>query len=1808
MMIDFPGYQILAKIYESSNSLVYRGHRESDNLPVILKILHEDYPPPEKLTRYKQEFEITRSLNLPGVVKAYGLQNYQNTLAMILEDFGGESLRILMSSQKFTFLGFLTLAIKITESLGELHSANVIHKDINPSNVVVNPLTGQVKLIDFSISSILTRETPTLTNPSVLEGTLAYMSPEQTGRMNRTLDYRTDFYSLGVTFYEILTHQLPFTATDPMELVHCHIAKQPVPPHLVNPDVPKVISEIVMKLLAKAAEDRYQSAYGLKADLENCLNQLQVTGYIADFALGSQDIADKFQIPQKLYGREREVETLLEAFERVSQGTTEIMLVAGYSGVGKSALVQEIYKPITRKYGYFVSGKFDQLQRSIPYSAIVSAFSELVRLLLTETEAQLEAWRQKLTHALGPNGQIIIDVIPEVEWIIGPQSPVAELGPTETQNRFNQVFQNFIRVFCQPEHPLAIFLDDLQWADSATLKLIDLIVTDPQIKHLFLIGAYRDNEVSSTHPLTIVIDSLVQENVTVNQINLVPLKLEKVTQLIADTLHSDREGIKPLAELTLRKTEGNPFFVNEFLKTLYQENLLTFTTPQSGGIGRWQWDIAQIEAIAITDNVVDLMIRKLRKLPEATQQVLRLVACLGNQFDLNTLSLIYEKESFETFQDLLPAIQIGLIQATSELEATEAEAINSPLLILNYKFLHDRVQQAAYTLIDDDRKKVVHLRIGRLLLASTPVEYRSERIFELIDHLNIGRSLIQDKGELLELATLNLEAAKKAKDATAYVAAREYLTAAMEGLGPEIWQESYDLALALHKERAEIEHLNSNFEESEQFIQITLEQVHSLLEKTEIYNLLLIQYTLQGKSEEAIAAAKTALSLLGLEIPETDIGAAIGTELAEAKSNLGDLPISELYHKPEMASPENKIALKLLNNLLPSAYFRSAELWTLVALKAVNLSLKYGDAPESAPCYGTYGILLTSIFGDYKSAYEFGVVSLKLSEKWRRLDLKCKVCSTLANALNFWFKPLKESNYLNNEGYQAGLDSGDLQFAGYILNYKATNFFFQGRNLSQILSELPGYLQFTQKSKNQMATDTIQGLEFILLNLRKLTEHKLAFSTETLDDAVFQSNCEQNQNFYSLCIYQILKLQILYLYGEFQEALKLVETIEKNLQFVTGIFVSTEFNFYNSLLLAALYPTATAEEQQRYLEKIESNQKSLKIWAENSAENFLHKLLFVEAEVARALGQFETALDLYEQAISTARENDFIQHESLINERVALFWVERNKPKYVKVHIRDAYFGYQRWGAIRKTEELETQYPQFCSPSRSPIRLPGQDIVSVIHTSTGSRSEVLDLGTVMKASQAISSEIVLDKLLSSLMRILIENAGAQKGFLLLPKEEGLQIAAQASVTQEQVVIRDSALKEAGEDLPIAIIHYVERTLTDVVLGHAANDGRFSSDSYVVNQQLKSILCTPIVNHGQLIGILYLENNLIVGAFTPERLEVLRLLSSQTAISLENALLYASMEQKVQQRTQELNDKNERLSKALQELRKTQAQLIQTEKMSGLGQMVAGIAHEINNPISFIYGNIEHANNYIQDIFNLLRAYQQEVPQPSAQIQTIIDRIDLDFLIEDLQNLLESMQVGAERIRNIILSLRNFSRLDEASMKPVDIHSGIDSTVMLLQPRLRAEGDRTEIEIRREYSELPKITCYASQLNQVFMNILTNAIDAIDEVRKQASDRSFDPIITIRTEALDDRHIKIQIIDNGPGMPEDVQKRIFDPFFTTKPVGSGTGLGLSISYSIIVDSHGGQLSCVSLPGQGSEFIIQIPKQPQLLNGVQTKNSH
>ncbi|WP_346341643.1 serine/threonine-protein kinase PknK [[Phormidium] sp. ETS-05] len=785
-MIELSSYRISGQIHEGESSLVYRGQMIINNQPVIIKRLKYELPSPEKIARFKREYQITKHLNLPGVVEAYSLENQGSRWSIILEDFGGKSLAEQQLAGQIAIPEFLHLAMKITHILGEVHQRQVIHKDINPSNIVWNPTTDELKLIDFGISALISQEQSSFSNPHLLEGTLAYISPEQTGRMNRATDYRSDFYSLGVTFYQLLTGTLPFPSDDPLEVVHCHIAKQPPELQQIKPDIPPVIDQIILKLMAKNAEERYQSASGLKADLEECYCQWQTTGNIADFTLGTQDITDKFQISQKLYGRETEIRTLLAAGERVfAFGSSEMMLVSGYSGIGKSALVQEVHKPITQARGYFISGKFDQYQRNIPYSALLQALASLVRQLLTESSTEIAAWREKLLAAFGPNGRVIIEVIPEVELIVGSQPELPTLGPSETQNRFNLVFQNFIRVFCQKEHPLVIFLDDLQWADRASLNLMQLLIAAPDSGYLLLIGAYRDNEVSPGHPLLLVLDEITSAGATINHLSLTALQLPHLTELLEDTLNTRPEAVQPLAELVLAKTGGNPFFAAEFLKSLHGEGLINFNRD----ISRWQWNLEHIQQQQITDNVVELMAAKVQKLPEATQQVLQIAACLGSHFDLETLVIAAAKSPQATAADLHPAIAAGFIIPLSDayklIEFTES----SLTAVIAFKFAHDRIQQATYSLIPHAHINPLHLRIGQLLLQQTPPENLEANIFDIINQLNFGTNLISTPEEKNHLAQLNLMAGKKAKAATAYQGALQYLTTGIELLSPRLGEQ-----------------------------------------------------------------------------------------------------------------------------------------------------------------------------------------------------------------------------------------------------------------------------------------------------------------------------------------------------------------------------------------------------------------------------------------------------------------------------------------------------------------------------------------------------------------------------------------------------------------------------------------------------------------------------------------------------------------------------------------------------------------------------------------------------------------------------------------------------------------------------------------------------------------------------------------------------------------------------------------------------------------------------------------------------------
>ncbi|MGL4503689.1 MAG: AAA family ATPase [Planktothrix sp.] len=1570
-MLKISGYRNLSAIYESDNSIVYRGLKESENQPVIIKVLKGEYPSLEQIARYKLEYEINQKLfQVEGVVKSYHLENYQNHWLIISEDFGGENLKAVSEELSRNLKLFLSIAIQVTQTLGKIHQANIIHKDLNPFNLVYNRETEQAKIIDFGISTLFSRENPTFKNPNVIEGTLAYMSPEQTGRMNRALDYRTDFYSLGVTFYELLTQQLPFPTQDALELVYCHIAKQPVSPREINPEIPEVVSALVMKLLAKTAEDRYQSAWGLASDLQNCLNQLEEMGRIQTFTLGENDSSSRFQISQKLYGREAEIELLLQASNRLNDpalnGGKEMMLISGYSGIGKSALVREIYKPLTQKHGYFISGKFDQLQRNIPYGAIAQAFATLIRQLLTETPEQIEQWRSQLVEALGVNAQIMVDLIGELELIIGTQPPVSPLPPGESQNRFNLVFQNFINVFTQKEHPLIIFLDDLQWADAASLKIIHQLMTRTDSQYFLLIGCYRDNEVSATDPLMLTVSEIRECGALVNKISLTPLGLSDISQLIADALKTETPEILPLAELVLQKTNGNPFFITEFLEKLYADHLLSFEV----NLRRWQWDINEIQSAKITDNVVELMVLKIQSLPEAAQKFIKLAACIGNQFNLLTLSLLDETPAQTIAHHLFDAVELGLIFTRSE-ESNWIDAGTEVSHLSNcYSFVHDRIQQAAYTLLDPESQRAIHLKIGRGLLKNTPEGERGANLFEIIDHLNIGQGLITEPEERIKLAQLNLSAGKKAQESTAYAAAWEYLQFGVSYLPEACWTEYYDLSLALHKQWAEVEYLKGNFEAAEELITLVLARSHTDLEKAKIYNLAIVQYTLQFKYAEGIAGGRKALQLLGIDLPQSDFQSALMLEIGTIEKELGDQEIASLIHHPQMTDPEQIIAIQLLVNLLAVSYIINLELYSIIVAKIVQTSLKYGHSRESAQGYSTYGFLMCC-FGNYLLGYEFGSLAAELSEQCNYPALKCKNYTVVGGLIYPWVKPLKASDSLLSEGYKAGWLSGEFQYIGYILQFQAIRLFCRGTHLPDAWTELSNFLAVTQETQNQWATDNILGFKIGLANLLGNTTDELTFEVEEISESAYLSNSQEHQSWQGICYYKIVKFAILYLYGAFAEALNLVPDIAQLIPTITGNIIVADYNFYHSLTLAALYPTASSSDSALYLQQLEANQTQMKIWAENCPETFHHKFLLVAAEIARILGQDLEAMELYDRAITQASEQDFIHHEAIAHELAGKFWWNKGKEDFAAVYLKKSHYKYQLWGATRKVEKLVQQYPTILGQRSR--KASGELQTTVTLTTTDShRGEVLDFATIMKASQAIASEIHLDKLLTQLIKITLENAGAQQGFLILSNHQQLMIEGSGTMDTEIQVLQSMPVHQSPQ-LPQSIIQYVARTQQSVVLSDATTSEMFATDAYIIEQQPKSVLCSPIVNRGTLVGILYLENNLTPEAFTPDRLELLNVVSAQAAISIENAQLYQNLEIKVEERTAQLAEANQEITLLNERLKaenlRMSAELDVTRKLQ---KMVLPKERELQQiPDLEIAGFMEPADEVGGDYYDVL---------------------------------------------------------------------------------------------------------------------------------------------------------------------------------------------------------------------------------------------
>ncbi|MBU1171491.1 MAG: AAA family ATPase [Proteobacteria bacterium] len=1500
MIHHLSGYRFGKDVYQSSLSHICRGFEISRNKPVIIKILNKEFPNADDLARFKREYRLVSALNGDGIILTHGMEKYGNSLALIFEDFGGDSLAANLKIYRPDFETKLDLAIRIVDALGQIHQQSIIHKDINPSNIIWHPQTNQIKIIDFGISTELSRETPEPCNPNILEGTLAYISPEQTGRMNRAMDSRTDLYSLGITLYEMFTGKPPFQASDAMGLIHCHIAVVPLSPHDQDSNIPKPLSQIIMKLISKIPEDRYQSTTGVKRDLEICLAHWEKEDHVPFFEIGGHDVSSQFQIPQKLYGRDKHIERMLNSFDRVSRGQKEIMLVAGYSGVGKSSLVHEINKPIVGKRGHFISGKFDQFKRNIPYSALIHAFQKLVKNLLAEDEIRLEYWRNRLLKFLGPSGQVVIDVIPEVELIIGRQPPVQVLDPDQSKNRFNLVFQNFVRVFAQKECPLVIFIDDLQWADLPSLQLIKEFMSDIGTSYLFIIGAYRDNEIQATHPLIKTTEELKQNGVTVNTITLEPLTLFHVNQLVSDVLLCDSNESLPLSNLCHEKTLGNPFFLYQLMYSLYDEGYIQFD-PVKGG---WHFDQSQIRKVDIRENVVDLMVGKIKKLPEETQKILTLASCIGNQFDLETIELVGHLSKMDAARILFDSLKERLVVPIDDTYKYILEGQEN--LNVSYGFVHDRIQQAAYSLIAEEHKKETHLRIGRILAENMDGDEPGEKIFDVVNHLNQGIELICEQEEVINLARLNLLAGQKAIHSAAYIPACDYLEAGMGLMGEKGWETNYHLTLSLYNEAVESFYLSVNYPESEALFKAIIAHAQNAQDMVRAYEIRILTLISESNFKDAMDTGLVILRMLDVKFPKYPNKLHIILGLIKTKIALKGKNDRFFLEASPMSDPLALARASILHKMASTTLFSRPELYPLTIFRRLLLSLVYGEEPMfSFSSYGSFGLILCSI-GAIDEGYRFGTLAGKILNASPVKKEKTRVIVLFNMFIRHWKEHVRETIKPLLEGYESRIETGDIEYASHCMSAYCLYMFLAGMPLVQVEKEQNAYRKSIILLKQKFDLDNISNFHQMTLNLmdpkRDLNDYSgTSFNVKEMVPVLIK---EENKT--ALFAYYLFKMNLLYLCDNFDKAMINAMKGRQYIDSVRSIFVVPNFHFYESLIYLALCDSASNKERAAYLTQVKKNQNKMKKWATHAPMNHLHKWHIVEAEKMRVLKQNEDARTNFVKAMAHAKKNDYLQEEALACELYAKFLMQQGDIDFAGLMMRKAVYLYSLWGALSKVTHLEKTYQDFLKNDASESMGALWDTVPRTSTDKLTSSEALDMSTILKASRTMSREIVLSRLLEKIMRIIMENAGAQKGCVILEEKKHLYVEAEGEVGRDDIHILKSIPVETYENIPRSIINYVARTKKILILDDAYKNGEFTDDAYVVKNKTKSIVCSAIMNQGKLSAIVYMENNLSAGAFQQDRLELLTALASQAAISINNARLYENLEEKVKERTEELN--------------------------------------------------------------------------------------------------------------------------------------------------------------------------------------------------------------------------------------------------------------------------------------------------------------
>jgi PAS domain S-box-containing protein len=1775
------------------------------------------------IQRLEHEHALKSELDADWAARPVALTRYNNRVALVLEDPGGTPLDRLLG-RPLDVLHFLRIAIPLAGALRRVHERGLIHKDIKPANILVDAASGGVWLTGFGIASRLPREHQAPTPPEVIAGTLAYMAPEQTGRMNRSVDSRSDLYALGVTLYEMLTGQLPFTATDPMEWVHCHIARQPAPPSERVAGVPGPLSTIVMKLLAKTAEERYQTAAGVEAHLRRCLAEWEATGRIDPFPGSEHDGSDRLLIPEKLYGREREIEALLASFDRVvAKGSLELVLVSGYSGIGKSSVVNELHKALVPPRGLFASGKFDQYKRDIPYATLGQAFQSLVRSLLSQGEAELGRWRDALRGALGSNGQLIVNLVPELELVIGKQQPVAVLPPQDAQNRFQLVFRRFIGVFACKEHPLALFLDDLQWLDAATLDLLEHLVTHSEVRHLLLVGAYRDNEVSPSHPLLRTLEAIRKAGTRVQEIVLEPLGLNDVNRLISDALHCEPKHARFLAQLVHEKTGGNPFFTIQFFKAMTEEGLLEFDPVASA----WQWDMDRIRAKSYTDNVVDLMVVKLRRLSSTTQEALKQLACLGNVVPIATLSLVHGTTEKVMQAPLWEAVHAGLVVHQDSA----------------YKFLHDRIQQAAYSLIPDEQRADIHLRIGRVLLANMTEDDLAEHLFDVANQFSRGATRLIDGDEKAQVATIDLRAGRKAKASAAYVSAGTYFSAGMALLNERDWGSQYELTFSMWLERAECELLSGNFETAEQLIMELLRRGASKVDQAAVHHLKVRLHVMKSELQQALAGALTCLRLLGVDLPAHPTLEQVQAEYETVWQILNGRPIESLIDVPLMTDPELQAAMQVLSVLLIPAYFTDFNLFCFFVCRMVKVSMQHGTSGPSAHAYGRLGAILGPVFHRYRDAHRFAKLACDLVERHGFIAYQAKAYHS-RGIVALWTQPIATAIDFNRAAFRIATETGDLATACYGMFRSGSILLLRNDPLDAVWRESAKSLDFVQKAGFRDMADAIVSEQRFIATMQNRTASFSTFSDAQFDEPAFEAQLTGDRMPVVICWYWIIKLKARFLSGDYAEALAAADNAKALLWSLADQIQLLDYFYYTALTVAALYENASADKQTGWRDLLTARREQLREWADNYPPTFGDKYALVSAEIARLEGRDADAMRLYEQAIRSAREHGFVQNEGLAHEVAARFFTARCFDTIAHACLREARRCYLRWGAFGKVQQLEQLHPH----------LRGVAVPAFATTTIGAPVEQLDVGTVLKAAEAVSSEIELGKLIKTLLRIAVEHAGAERGLLILFPGNEPRIAAEATTGrgQVEVMLRQAALSQA--ELPESVLHYVIRTRESVILDDTSAQNPFSADEYIRQMHARSVLCLPLVKQAKLIGALYLENKLASHVFTPSRISVLELLASQAAISLENARLYNDLQER-EARIRRLVDSNiigilivdsrGRIVDANQafldivgyaredlvsgrlrwrdltpaEWRDADDRALADLKAAGTVQprekeyfrkdgsrvpvLVGATAFGDGQDegVAFVLDLTErkHVEEVLRDaqtnlahvmrittLGELTASISHEVSQPLAAVvnaaaacQRWLDGSTPN--LDEARSAVEWITKEANRASEVIRRVRALANKTDIEKVPLDVNDLVREAIALVQRELTSHL----VSLRMEFaSALPMIPGDRVQLQQVIINLVMNAIEAMQTVKDRPRE------LVIQSDQDETQQVLVSVTDCGVGISAENADRLFNAFFTTKP--NGMGMGLSICRSIM-EAHGGRLWATANVPHGTTLQFTLP---------------